>query len=61
MCKIDVLIVCIPLYWCLPDDENLLLKHLGQFMLIEKFTIYTIYMCILVYINDYMHNSQNEY
>jgi hypothetical protein len=31
-CKIEILILYIPLYLCLPEDGDLSLKHVGGFM-----------------------------
>jgi len=30
--KFDVLILYVHLFWCLPEDGDLSLKHVGQFM-----------------------------
>ena len=60
---IDVLILCFPLHWCQHQDGNVMLKHVGGFMFVRNLKFYTIFVHVLVYINDYNHDTwyeQNE-
>jgi hypothetical protein len=41
-------------------DSDLSLKHVQGFMFMDYLQFYTIYVHILVYINDYKHNTKNE-
>jgi hypothetical protein len=43
-------------------DGDLSLKHVRgfMFMFMDYLQFYTIYMHILVHINDYKHNTKNE-
>jgi hypothetical protein len=43
-------VLCIPLYWHLPNDGGLLLKRGGGFCIM--YDLYYVYM--LVYVNDFM-------
>ena len=42
------------------SDGDLSLKHVWGFMFMDYLQFYTIYVHILVYINDYKHNIKNE-
>jgi len=48
------------LYCLLPEDGDLLLKHVGEFMFMDKLLFYRVYVCILIYMNDYSHNAHNK-
>jgi hypothetical protein len=37
-----------PLYWPQPEDGDLLLKHVGEFMFMDEFWLYTVYELMLV-------------
>ena len=44
----------IPLYWYLPEDSDLSLKHVGGFVFMDSLYFYTIYASMLIY--TYIHD-----
>ena len=44
---------------CIPDGD-LLLKHVWGFMFMDDIEFYTIFVHMLLYVNDYKHNMKNE-
>jgi hypothetical protein len=51
-----MLILYIPLYWRVPEDGDLSLKHVKGFMFMNDVILYN----LLVHINYYKHNAWNE-
>jgi len=49
-CTIDVQILYVPLYRCLPEDGDLSLQHVGGFMFMDN--LYFCNVCMLVLLTD---------
>ena len=45
------------MYYCLPEDGDLLLKHVGQFMCMNDLWFYINCVHLLVYVDDFSHNA----
>jgi hypothetical protein len=45
---------------CLPEDDNLQLEHVGEFIYMDGLWFYVNCVHVLVYVYDYSHNAWNE-
>jgi len=45
---------------CVPEDGDVLPKHVVVFVFTDNMQFYTTHMHIFVYINDYKHKARNE-
>jgi hypothetical protein len=48
------------LYWRLPEDGDLPLIHVGQFICADDLGFYLSCVDLLVYVDDYSHSAPND-